>query len=91
MKPYASYMFRDKDPIIDRIRTLISDAKISHAYIELHSGVTARTLYAWFHGETKRPQHATVAAVVAVLGYHVALVKSGDTRNVVPIHRKVKT
>ena len=86
-KAYQSYLFRNKDPVIDRLRTLIADADVSHQYIENKSGVTARTLYAWFHGKTKRPQHCTIAAVAAALGFEVTFTSS-QPANVVPIHRK---
>ena len=90
MKAYKSYLFRNKDPIIDRLRTLISDQDVSHSYIELHSGVTARTLYAWFHGETRRPQYSTVAAVAAVLGYDVGFIPKTKALNVVPLRKASK-
>jgi DNA-binding phage protein len=32
------------------------------------SGVTKTTLYNWFNGKTKRPQFATVAAVLIACG-----------------------
>jgi uncharacterized membrane protein YkvA (DUF1232 family) len=89
VRAYKSYLFKDKDPIIDRVRTLIADQDVSHQYIENRSGVCARTLYNWFHGETKRPCHATVAAVCAVLGYDLVPVKRvSESAKVVPIRKK---
>jgi transcriptional regulator with XRE-family HTH domain len=86
MKTYKSYSFKTKDPVLDRLRTIIQDQDVSHAYIERHSGVTVKTLHAWFSGATRRPMHATVAAVAAVLGYEVSFV--ARSANVVPLHRK---
>jgi hypothetical protein len=88
MNTYKSYLFRNKDPIIDKVRTLIADQGVSHTYIEVHSGVTKRTLHNWFHGETRRPCHATVAAVISVLGYEFGFLPRARAANVVSIHRK---
>ena len=43
-KLYLSYNFRNKDPIIDKLRTLVKDS--GHTYKEIHeeSGVTEGTL-----------------------------------------------
>ena len=78
LKLYKSYSFVDKDPIIDRIRTLISDEKIEHGDLADQSGVSASTLYNWFYGDTKRPQFATVAAVVRSMGYELEISKAGQ-------------
>jgi transcriptional regulator with XRE-family HTH domain len=88
---YKSYRFTNKDPIIDRLRTIIADQGATLNYIERKSGVCANTLRNWFHGKTKRPQHATVAAVAAVLGYHIAFVKHSNGENVTPIHARTGT
>jgi len=89
MKTYQSYLFRDKDPVIDRLRTIIADQGVSRQYIENKSGVSERTLYAWFNGETKRPQHCTIAAVAAALGFVVSFTPAKPA-NVVPIHKKAR-
>jgi hypothetical protein len=75
---YKSYNFRTKDPIIDKVRTAISDAEVTYAHIERKSGVTTTTLRAWFGGKTKRPQHATVNAVLRVIGKELAIVDATD-------------
>ena len=75
MKLYRSYNFVDKDPVIDRVRTMIKDAGVSHDEIERRSGVTTQTLRNWFSGRTKRPLHSTVMAVVRCLGYEMAFVR----------------
>jgi hypothetical protein len=71
---YKSYSFLDKDPIIDEIRTVIKECGVSHKWIEEESGVTAVTLRAWFYGETKKPQAATINAVARSLGYKLGFV-----------------
>jgi DNA-binding phage protein len=74
---YKSYNFADKDPIIDEIRTIVGASGASYKWIEDMSGVTQSTLYAWFLGKTKKPQAATINAVLRALGYKLAPVPSG--------------
>jgi transcriptional regulator with XRE-family HTH domain len=73
---YRSYVFKDKDPVIDRIRTIVSDEGLSYKDIHIISGVSTSTLNNWFEGETKRPQYATIAAVTSSLGYKQEFVKA---------------
>ena len=81
---YKSYSFLDKDPIIDEIRTVIKDSGVSHKWIEEESGVTAVTLRAWFYGTTKKPQAATINAVLRSLGYKLAPVPFTEIIRAVP-------
>jgi len=74
---YKTYAFKNKDPLIDKLRTIVQDEKVSYQEIRNRSGVTVSTLYAWFHGATKRPQHATAMAVIRALGYDMRIVKVG--------------
>ena len=83
LKLYKSYSFRDKDPVIDRIRTIFEDQHVKYKTMEEESGVNAGTLYNWFRGPTKRPQFATIMAVVRALGYDVQIVDPGDKDQVV--------
>ena len=76
---YKSYNFKDKDPIIDKIRTVISDESASYKEIHEASGVSTTTLYQWFDGETRRPQFATIMAVVRALGYDMQIVREEKT------------
>jgi transcriptional regulator with XRE-family HTH domain len=73
---YRSYNFVDKDPVIDRIRTIVKNEGLSYGEIHVISGVSSTTLHNWFEGETKRPQYATIAAVSSALGYAQKFVKS---------------
>jgi DNA-binding phage protein len=67
LRTYKSYLFLDKDPIIDFARTRVyangGPSKMAKA-----SGVAPTTLYNWFHKKTRRPQFATVAAVLLACG-----------------------
>ena len=79
---YGTYNFIDKDPIIYELRDLIEKSGVSHAEIERRSGVCVNTLVGWFYGNTKRPQHATIRAVMRAIGYDYRLVQV-KTNNVV--------
>lgn len=76
---YKSYSFKDKDPVIDELRTLVKDSGASYKDIHEESGVSATTLSNWFQGETRRPQYATIMAVARSLGYDYKLVKLGKS------------
>jgi hypothetical protein len=65
---YKSYLFVDKDPIIDALRGPISASKMSYSEINEAGGPAAATLRNWFSGETRRPQFATVAATARTIG-----------------------
>jgi hypothetical protein len=81
---YKSYSFVDKDPIIDEVRTMVSDSGASYKWIEDHSGVTTATLYAWFSGKTRKPQAATINAVARALGYKLGFVPHGEVVKFMP-------
>ena len=65
---YTSYLFRDKDPVIDVMRGVVEDANMSYQDVRDESGVSKSTIRNWFHGKTRRPQFATVAAVAGACG-----------------------
>jgi hypothetical protein len=74
---YSAYIFKDKDPAIDAIRTVMQDHfgrrnLTSEDYAEVHEqgGPTAGCVKSWFEGKTKRPQNATLEAAGRALGYH---------------------
>ncbi len=67
LKPYKTYLFRDKDPVIDLLRTVKDDTKAKVAAMAHDSGVSTGTLYNWFSGKTRRPQFATVVAVARAM------------------------
>ena len=71
---YKSYSFTEKDPIIDEVRTVFQDAGVTKQWVEEQSGVTKQTLRNWFDGATRRPQAATVNAVLRALGKKLGIV-----------------
>lgn len=68
LRTYKSYLFRDKDPVIDAVRTAIADSKMRHSKISEASNVSANTISNWLGGRTKRPQFCTVMAVAFACG-----------------------
>jgi transcriptional regulator with XRE-family HTH domain len=76
LRLYRSYNFKDKDPVIDRIRTIIRDEGLSYKDIHIISGVSASTPKNWLEGETKRPQYASIVAITYALGYKTEFVKT---------------
>jgi hypothetical protein len=71
---YKSYNFLEKDPIIDEIRTVYQDSGFTYKQIHEDSGVSTSTLSSWFDGATRRPQAATVNAVLRAMGYKLGIV-----------------
>lgn len=82
---YKTYRFMDKDPMIDKLRTVVQDAypgrkgldksKIAYSKISAESGVSEHCLRNWFEGDTRRPQFATMCAVARAADYDLVLVK----------------
>ena len=70
---YKSYSFIDKDPIIDEIRTIYAASGTNYRWIADESGVSISTLVNWFGGKTKRPQAASINAVLRSLGYQLSI------------------
>jgi hypothetical protein len=81
---YKSYNFVDKDPIIDEIRTIVRDYGGTYRDIHEHSGVSTATLTAWFSGPTRKPQAATINAVVRSMGWKLGLMKIDAAPQVQP-------
>ena len=72
---YKSYLFKDKDPVVDLLRTIVKETGMSYQEIADASGVSKHTIMNWFYGDVKRPQHATVMAVVRAMGYDMRMTK----------------
>jgi transcriptional regulator with XRE-family HTH domain len=77
LRIYRTYNMIDKDPCIDKVRTIVQDEGLFKNLTALGeiSSVSSSTLNNWFHGETKRPQNATIMAVLSSLGYKQEYVK----------------
>lgn len=71
---YKTYSFRNKDPIIDKLRTICDDGNFGYQEISDTCGVSTTTLYNWWYGKTRRPQYASTLAVARAMGYDYDLV-----------------
>lgn len=74
---YKSYQFQDHDPILDQIATVIVDSELTYSEISARSGVSMTTLNNWRQRYTKRPQFASVAAVVRACGAKIIVTYQG--------------
>jgi transcriptional regulator with XRE-family HTH domain len=72
---YRHYRFLDKDPVIDRLRTMMHDEGLNEHKSAMISGLAPGTLMNWFRGETRRPQFASIKAFSGALGYDMTFVK----------------
>lgn len=87
---YKSYNFVDKDPIIDEIRTVYEQSGVNYKWIQENAGVTPATLSAWFSGKTRKPQAATINAVLRAMGYKLGIVEHGKPVQIVPAMEQPK-
>jgi hypothetical protein len=72
---YKSYNFVDKDPMIDEIRTIVERSGATYKWVHENSNVAVGTLVKWFDGSTRRPQAATMNAVLRSLGFKLGVVE----------------
>lgn len=81
---YKSYAFKsgDKDPVIDKIHTMLEDAGLSYYKAAEASGVAAHTISEWIEGDTKRPKYCTIMAVAGACGFEQKWVKKKGARDV---------
>ena len=66
---YRNYVWIDKDPIVDALRTICQDEKLTNYEAAAITGVSVTTFANWFEGPTQRPMNATSTQVAAALGY----------------------
>lgn len=78
---YRSYRFLNKDPIIDKCRTLIQDEGLKITHAALISDLSPTTLDNWFNGSTRRPQFSSIAALTRSLGYEIDF-KKGKNKTI---------
>lgn len=81
---YKSYNFVDKDPIIDQVRTVIADSQMTYKAISEASSVTPMTIRNWLDGQTRKPQAATVNAVLRACGYKLSIRPITEVETVAP-------
>jgi hypothetical protein len=74
LKPYKTYRFKGQDPIVDRVFDATDGYKLSQ--LSAKSGVSVSTISNWFKGKTKRPQFATINAVLIASGHELKVAKT---------------
>lgn len=85
-KIYDAYRFRQKDPEIDKLRTVFEDhfgARLTRKHlkaVEAGGGPPVNTLARAFFGDTKRPQNATLEAAGRAVGYERQWVKRNSRK-----------
>lgn len=70
-----SYMFKDKDPVIDQLRTLAQNeyGKLDYRILRKISdggGASVSCMAGWFFGDTRKPTNQTAEATGRTMGYH---------------------
>jgi hypothetical protein len=80
IRVYRTYNYIDKNPVIDKVRTVLQDEGLIKKLQIVHeiSGVGTSTVDGWLNGDTRNPQHHTIAAVITSLGYKEEFVKDHD-------------
>ncbi len=74
----TGYRWRDRDPILDLVNSLIEESNMSRLQIAVKCGVSISTLRNWDIGKTKRPQAVTVKFVLEAMGYSLAVQRNRD-------------
>jgi hypothetical protein len=78
MSVLRTYRFTDKDLVVDELHTILEDeglfTRLNHV-AELAS-LHPQTLQNLFHGPTRRPQNATVMAIITSVGYERKFVRA---------------
>ena len=74
MRVLRTYRYIDKNPVVDVMRTALQDVGVGVTKKQLRtaaelSGLSVGCLVALFHGNTKNPQHRTVAGLMTAIGY----------------------
>lgn len=70
-----SYNFIDKDPEIDRFRTIWQREHLRESDLAVLAGLAVTTVKNMFGGETRQPRHSTFAKMAGALGYEYDLVR----------------
>lgn len=74
LRLYKSYMFRDKEPVIDEFRTIVRDhfgESVTRKHLSMiHDlgGPSTGAMAGWLFGATKRPSNAAMEAAGRAIG-----------------------
>lgn len=77
---YPSYLFKEHDPIIDQVFTLIDKAGLSGklTMVAATAHISDSTIRNWDKRKVKRPQFASIKALVNSLGGHLVIEYRGE-------------
>jgi len=68
LRPYTNYIFKGgKDPVIDKVLTIMDDSGLSRAEIHRRSNVSTSTIRGW-EIKTRRPQFCTIESAARACG-----------------------
>jgi transcriptional regulator with XRE-family HTH domain len=81
---YKSYSFLDKDPMIDQVRTIIQDSRMTYKALSAASSVSVQTISRWLDGQTRKPQAATFNAVLRACGYKLSIRPIAEAEIIAP-------
>jgi transcriptional regulator with XRE-family HTH domain len=76
-----SYNFVDKDPEVDRFRSIWQKEHLKESDLAVLAGLSPSTVKNMFGGKTRKPQHATFAKMAGAMGYKYGLARDGDGPN----------
>jgi hypothetical protein len=73
-----TYRFTDKDPVVDELHTLLEDEGLFQRlrHVAELASLHPSTTHNLFHGKTRRPQNATVMAIITSVGYERKFVRT---------------
>lgn len=86
-----SYNFVDKDPEIDKFRTIWQREHIRESELAVLAGLAPTTVANMFGGKTRKPLHATFAKMAGAMGYEYGLQREGkrpDYEHEIPVARE---
>lgn len=77
---YRNYSFLHKDPVIDKMRTLVADEGLKWKDAALIADMSPSTIENWFKGSTRRPQFSSIASLTHSLGYSMEFRRQGNKK-----------
>lgn len=80
VKVLRTYRFIDKDPVKDKLQTMLQDEGLFNknklGRVATLASLAKSTVDNLFFGDTRKPQHATVMAIVTACGYEMEFKKA---------------
>jgi len=70
---HRSYNNVEKDPEIDKFRTIYQKEHIKENDLAILSGLASTTVTNLFGGQTRQPRHSTFAKIAGAMGYEYGL------------------